>query len=411
MKRKATQREAARAIVQRLRDQGHEALFAGGCVRDLVLNREPKDYDIATDAVPQRVTELFPGAQQVGAQFGVVLIRHHGHAIEIATFRSDGEYQDGRHPASVTFSNPEEDALRRDFTINGMFYDPLKDRIIDYVGGQEDLRHGVIRAIGSPDARFGEDRLRMLRAARFAARFSFEVEPATAAAIRQSANYIRQISPERIRMELTMILTAPSRGLGWELLYDLGLANEVLENTAWTEQENTATRHRLEQFGPVECSEPLAWAAVFIKFGAVGAAERCRQLRCSNQNERDVRWLVTQLPRAAVCSEFELADFKLIMAHERFNDLLQLLEADVLAGKLGDAPLRAWRDHVAMIEPERIAPPPLVTGDDLIGMGLQPGPEFSRILIVVYRCQLNEEFSDRDSALTQARQVGGLAGL
>src|SRR5688572_21466071 len=216
-------RQDALAVVRRLRDAGHVAYFAGGCVRDQLLGLDPKDYDVATDAPPDRVRQLFSNTQAVGAAFGVILVRHRKSQIEVATFRTDGKYVDGRRPEGVVFTTAEEDAKRRDFTINGMFYDPVEERVIDYVGGQADLKHKLLRAIGNPDERFEEDHLRMLRAVRFAARFDLAVEPATGDAIKRHADHLPRISPERIAEELRWMLGDPSRRRAWPLLWELGL--------------------------------------------------------------------------------------------------------------------------------------------------------------------------------------------
>ncbi len=215
--------EATLSIMDSLRAAGHVALLAGGCVRDRLLGRIPNDYDVATNALPERVRELFPKARLVGVKFGVVLVHRFGHDIEVATFRSDGTYLDGRRPDQVTFGDDREDALRRDFTINGLFYDPFADRVIDYVAGQADLNARVIRTIGDPDIRFAEDHLRMLRAVRLSARLDFTIDPQTAAAISRLCANLRAISPERVWMELEQILTEPTRSEGWRLLNALGL--------------------------------------------------------------------------------------------------------------------------------------------------------------------------------------------
>src|SRR5688572_25076472 len=202
-------REDALAVVRRLRDAGHVAYFAGGCVRDQLLGLDPKDYDVATDAPPDRVRQLFSNTQAVGAAFGVILVRQRKSQIEVATFRTDGKYLDGRRPEGVVFTTAEEDAKRRDFTINGLFYDPVEDKVIDYVGGRADLERRIIRAIGNPDERFAEDHLRVLRAVRFAARFGFDIEPATASAVQSHARHLPRISPERVAEELRLMLTPP----------------------------------------------------------------------------------------------------------------------------------------------------------------------------------------------------------
>src|SRR5580693_7281598 len=217
----------AMAVLKRLRDSGHIAYFAGGCVRDSILGLEAKDWDVATDAPPDRVRELFISTQAVGAAFGVILVRSGKSIVEVATFRADGAYEDGRRPGSVRFTSAEEDARRRDFTINGLFLDPVENRVIDYVGGRDDLAARKVRAIGSPAERFGEDHLRLLRAVRFASRLGFDIEAATAEAIRSSAPRIKGISPERIAEELRLMLTAPTRNVAWRLLWQMGLAAEI----------------------------------------------------------------------------------------------------------------------------------------------------------------------------------------
>jgi poly(A) polymerase len=220
-----TEREFATDVVRRLRAAGHTALWAGGCVRDQLLGIEPHDYDVATDATPEQVQVLFRRTVAVGVSFGVVeVLGPRPHKVQVATFRSDGSYSDGRHPDAVVFSTPEEDARRRDFTVNGMFFDPLDRKVIDYVGGQEDLRHGVLRAIGDPAQRFAEDKLRLLRAVRFATRFSLTLDPATAHAIRAMAGEITVVSAERVAEELRKLLTDPRRADGMRLMDEVGLA-------------------------------------------------------------------------------------------------------------------------------------------------------------------------------------------
>ncbi|MHC4235073.1 MAG: CCA tRNA nucleotidyltransferase, partial [Planctomycetota bacterium] len=344
-------KEAAQAIVARLRGSGHTALFAGGCVRDLAMNREPKDYDVVTDALPEHVARLFRRTEKVGAKFGVVIVRLGGQMVEVATFRTDGDYADGRHPANVRFCDPGQDARRRDFTINGMFYDPAEQRIIDHVGGQEDLRCGLIRAIGDPAQRFAEDHLRMLRAVRFAARLSFEIDPATADAIRAAADRIRIISAERVRAELSMILADPTRHRGWELIHQTHLSRWLVEDSAWSDEEATDVAVRLGRL-PQHCDDALALAVVFRKYLPAEAAARCRKLTCSNQVVRRVTWLLERLPRLLSCEDFEPADFKFLMADPGCQDLLALAKAEIAGRGLADRPLQIWRRHTAEIRPQ-----------------------------------------------------------
>ena len=242
-----------------LRDAGHIAYFAGGCVRDLLLGIEPKDWDIATDAPPSRVRELFLSTQAVGAAFGVILVRHRRSVVEVATFRAEGPYLDGRHPSKVTFTTAEQDAQRRDFTINGLFLDPTEDRVIDYVGGQADLKAQRIRAIGDPDARFEEDHLRMLRAVRFAARFGFTIEQQTAAAIVAHAGQLKRISPERIAEELRMMLTSATRVDAWRMLWELQLLQVILRGLPEKPRRPYSDTHTPPLFPLIATGEPIGF--------------------------------------------------------------------------------------------------------------------------------------------------------
>lgn len=397
-------RQAAEYIVRQLRDAGHSAFFAGGCVRDLLLGRQPKDYDIATDATPDRVSGLFRRTEKVGAKFGVVIVRKWGHMVEVATFRSDGDYHDGRHPSTVSFSDLEHDAQRRDFTINGMFFDPLEDKLVDLVGGAEDLHRRVIRAIGDPGQRFAEDHLRMLRAVRFAARLSFDIDPGTMRAIRAVAHRLQSISAERVRAELAAILTEPTRMRGWELIHASGLSGWLVQDTAWTDAEAKLAASRLDAL-PDDCGEALAWAALLGKYAPDDASVRCRALTCSNSVTRDTAWLLEQLPRILACDRFETADFKLLMADPRIDDLVALMDADIRAGALNDEPARLWRQSTGQIPPDQVAPDPLVNGDDLATLGLKAGPAFARILTELYRRQLNGALTTRPAALQAASEL------
>jgi poly(A) polymerase len=253
-----TLRQAAEKAVRVLRDGGHTALFAGGCVRDMLLGAEPKDIDIATDAPPERVMALFRRTRAVGAKFGVVMTRIGRHEFEIATFRTESDYADHRRPDAVTFSTADEDAKRRDFTINGMFYDPLGEEVIDYVGGRADVDARLVRAIGDPNERLEEDHLRMLRAVRFAARLGFAIEAETYAAVQRHADRIRTISAERVRQELEQILTHPTRQRGWELVHASGLSAHLVEGVTWSDIEAEAVASRLGAL-PDEAWFPTAW--------------------------------------------------------------------------------------------------------------------------------------------------------
>jgi len=395
---KKSARQAAERIITILHQAGHAALLAGGCVRDLLLGAEPKDYDVVTDARPDRVVELFKRTDQVGAKFGVVLVRMWGHQIEVATFRADGSYADGRHPDSVVFGNELDDARRRDFTINGMFYDVSADRVIDHVGGRCDLEAGVIRAIGDPEARFAEDHLRMLRAVRFAARLQFTIDPASMEAIRANAHRLSTISAERIREELRWIVTDANRVTGWQLIQSTGLLNHLMSGVAWTDTEAAAAAERLGAL-PDDPVLYLCLAAALCHIGPDDAQAACRRAKCTNTECKAVGWLLTQLPRVRRHGNLDMADLKLLMADERFEALCALLRADLMAGSESLEAHAAVVERARAIPTDQIAPPPLVTGDDLLSRLVQPGPQYARILEAVYRAQLNREITDRPSAI------------
>jgi poly(A) polymerase len=397
-------REAAETIVKTLRGAGHVAYLAGGCVRDLLLGREPVDYDVVTDARPERVSSLFKRTEQVGAKFGVVLVRLRGVQTEVATFRAEGAYSDGRHPDAVRFGDPVEDAGRRDFTVNGMFYDLVDGTVIDHVGGRGDLEARVIRAIGDPDRRFTEDHLRMLRAVRFAARLGFTIEPGTFAAIRRQAHRLPIISPERIREELRLILCDRSRVAGWEMLVSSGLSEHLIPNVGWSSAERGAVSRRLASL-PDEAGFTTTLAALLSSRVPGEAEEACRRLRCSNHECHAVGWLLTHLPRVRVSERLKLADVKLFLADDRFDDLMVLLRADLTAA---GEPLTAYEDletRRQSIPADEVAPPPFVTGDDLLARNVPQGPAYSRILDAVYRAQLSGEVTTRYEALEMAAQL------
>ncbi len=402
MPQELTIQEAALAVVRRLREQGHQALWAGGCVRDMLLGCAPVDIDVATDATPERIVQLFRGTRKVGMQFGVVLVRQGRHWIETATFRTDVDYQDGRRPEHVVFTTAEHDAERRDFTINGLFYDPVEQRVIDYVGGRQDLTARIVRAIGEPDRRFAEDHLRLMRAVRFATRFGFAIEPVTTEAIRRQAERIKRISPERVREELEKMLSHVSRSQAVEQLAGLGLLQHLWPGPDWPRERLTAAVRRLAALPP-DTDFPLAMAALLHDVPARELEEVGRALRCSNQQIDELVWLVGSEPALHRAAAMSLAEFKRLLAHSRFGDLLELHRA-VLASRA--LPLTTYERAVAWresIPPEEITPPPLVTGDDLIAMGLQPGPRFGQILDVLYDAQLNRELITREAALERAR--------
>lgn len=399
-----TARQAAESIIRKLHDAGFEALLAGGCVRDLLLGQEPKDYDVATSARPEDVCKLYPKAQKVGAHFGVVIVGQFGHSIEVATFRKDGPYADGRHPDQVEFSTAREDAMRRDFTINGMFYDVLAGQPIDYVHGQEDLQAGVIRAIGNPEQRFEEDHLRMLRAVRFAARLGFHIEEETFEAICNRAHKIEEISAERIRAELEMILTDRNRAAGFDLLCAAGLLSHLWPGSQWSTATEKKSERALAAL-PAEARFPLALATLLYHREAAVASRICRDLTCSNKVREEVVWLLKGLRASSSEQVHTLADLKLLMAGPCFADLLHLFYAYLEAEGLPPAPAEQLRARAEAIPPDEVAPAPLVNGDDLLQLGLTQGPMFKKILDELYYRQLNLELRTREEAMTVAQHL------
>lgn len=404
MKRRISLREAALGVVRRLREQGHEALWAGGCVRDMLLGHQPTDIDVATDAPPERISELFTHTRKVGAKFGVVMVRQGRHWIETATFRTDLDYTDGRRPDGVVFTNAEEDARRRDFTINGLFYDPLEDRVIDYVSGRADLEAGVIRAIGEPARRFAEDHLRMVRAVRFATRLGFTIEPETAGAIREHAARITRISPERIREELDKMFRHPSRAEAVELIAELGLLAHLWPGSAWEDGDLDRAVAVLTAL-PRHADFVLSLAALLHGQPPPEARRITQALRCSNVQTGDMTWLVAHAPELDRAATMPLAAFKKLLAHDRFADLLSLHAAICAAEGRPLEANEAARRRREDIPPHQIAPPPLITGEDLIAQGLVPGPRFSEILERLYDAQLDEALHNRAEALEHLRRV------
>lgn len=403
---KRTPWDATLSVVHDLRKEGHTALLAGGCVRDRLLGLDPQDYDVATDAIPEVVCKIFPRAKLVGVKFGVVVVRRFGHAIEVATFRSEGAYSDGRRPDKVVFGGERDDALRRDFTINGLFYDPIADKVIDHVQGLADLKSKIIRAIGSPDIRFAEDHLRMLRAVRLSARLGFAIEPQTFAAIQSLAPHLRSISPERIWMELEQIFSDPSRTNGWTLLHELGLRPHLSD--AWPVDPVLDGRAGLRLAAlPQEKLDPaLPLAAVLAEMEPDQVSAIGRSLRLSNDLIGKVLWLVRHLSDAYQASNMELADFKILRASPNWGVLLDLFKADLCVTRADPSVYHAAQERGRLVPLALAAPEPLVTGDDLIRMGLTSGPKMGEILRAVYRAQLNETIETRDQAIAMARELG-----
>ena len=432
------QRQRAEAVVRRLREAGHQALLAGGCVRDLLLGRPPKDYDVATSATPPEVLALFPKALTVGQAFGVVIVVEETSEIEVATFRADRGYSDGRHPDAVTFTDARQDALRRDFTINGMFLDPETGQVVDHVGGQDDLRRRVIRAIGDPHQRFMEDHLRVLRAVRFAAELGFEIDPATAAAARELAPRIAGVSGERVAAELERLLTAPPAGRrrGLELMDDLGLLAILLPEVHAMKgvaqgpdvhPEGDVFVHTLLAVeGLREPTFELALAALLhdlgkprtavlrdgrwtfyghAELGEKMAEEVCRRLRLSNYQTGRVTWLVRQHMRLMNAQAMREARLKRLFAESGFADLAELWRADCIASGGTAEGFESLMARYRALGAEEVRPAPLVTGHDLIALGLEPGPAFRTILDELYDAQLEGRAATRDDALALARRI------
>lgn len=416
-------RDDALAVLRRLRQHGNIAYFAGGCVRDMLLGLTPSDFDVATDAPPARVRELFSQTQAVGAKFGVILVKHRASTVEVATFRSEGSYTDGRRPDSVRFTTAEEDAQRRDFTINGMFYDPIDDRVVDFVGGQEDLRTRTLRAIGNPDERFEEDHLRLLRAVRFASRFWLTIEPQTAEAVARHASLLKRISPERIAEELRLMLMPKTRLLAWPMLWRFGVAPEVLRfvpgprPSGFDETKSLLLRfsEKTLSFGQVLAAIALCYQlqasedsgdvrAFLIKQNVAKLVRAVRQaLRVSNEESDEMQAILLDVGLLLSDPAPSMAAMKRFLARPTAVATRRLL--DVLF-ELGHHAHRQWiRSELSALEQQPCAPTPLITGDDLTAMGLSPGPVFKRILDHVYDAQLENRVSTKADALKLARDL------
>ena len=427
---------AAQLIASKLRQHHFQAWLVGGCVRDLVLHRDPEDYDIATDARPDQLLELFPKSQLVGAQFGVILVD----GIEVATFRSDHSYDDGRRPASVTFErDARQDVLRRDFTINALLLDPLnmESPPVDYVGGLEDLRLGIIRAIGDPARRFDEDHLRMLRAIRFAARFGFQIEPATMAAIRELHARIARVSPERVRDELVRILTEGAARRGFELLDESGLLGDILPEIAAMKgvqqppqfhPEGDVWTHTLIMLEGLGSPTPELALGVLLhdvgKPGTFRVADRIRfdghvelgeriareilgRLRFSNAQIDQVVALVANHMRFKHVHEMRESTLKRMLRLDRFQEHLELhrLDCESSHGNLDN--YQFAKEKFEQSPPEVLRPARLLTGRDLIDAGYRPGPDFARMLEAAEDAQLESRIHTREQALDLVKSTFG----
>jgi poly(A) polymerase len=443
----------ARAFAERicatLRSKGYQAFLVGGCVRDILLGREPADYDVTTDALPAEVEELFPGSLTVGAKFGVVIVPEAAplspdaerSQVEVATFRADIGYSDGRHPDHVEYTkSPQADVQRRDFTINAMLLDPQTDEILDLVDGRADLTAGTIRAIGDPELRFGEDKLRMVRAVRFAARFGYSIEPFTLQAIQKLAPGINQISMERLRDELTKILTEGSARRGFELLDQTGLLVHLLPEIAkmkGVEQppqfhpEGDVWIHTLMMIGglPAGSSPTLAWGVLLhdvgkpptftppsgpsgrirfdrhVEVGLKMAEEICRRFRFSNEETEQILALVANHMRFKDVPQMKPSTLKRFVRMDRFDEHLELHRLDSLASHRMLDNYDFVTRFMADTPPEQVRPARLLTGDDLIALGLKPGPGFKALLYNVEEAQLNGTIQTHEEALTLAKAL------
>ena len=397
-----TEREFAIDVVRTLQKAGHTALWAGGCVRDELLGLPPHDYDVATSARPEQLRPLFRKRNEIGAHFGVVQVigpksdAGEWLTIEVATFRSDGTYTDGRRPDTVRYSSPEEDAARRDFTVNGMFFDPLAGELIDHVGGRADLDAKVLRAIGDPAARFTEDKLRILRAARMATRFALEIEPATHAAARAMATEIRVVSAERIAEELRKLLVHPNRARGLELLRTLALVPPLLPEVAtfgtWPYAVG-AVEHL-----PTASSFPLAFAAVLHRVGSTTAASVAERLKLSNVEAERLCWLVEKQNVLADAPTMRASVLKPLLVHPGIGELLALHRALAEAGGSGVAHVEFCERVLRDTPRAELNPAPVLTGEDLIARGLKPGPAFKRLLDAVREAQLDGAVTTKEQA-------------
>ncbi len=406
------QRAFAVEVVARLRDAGFTAYLAGGCVRDRLLGKVPKDYDVATDARPKEIRRVFRDRKTlaVGAAFGTITVvgPYGAGQVEVTTFRRDAAYSDGRHPDSVTFSSAEEDASRRDFTINGLFLDPLSEQVIDHVGGQEDLRRRLVRAIGDPHARIAEDKLRMLRAVRFAAVMGFELEEGTLVAVRQMADELILVSAERIAAEMARVLVDPHRAAGVRLLIEARLARGVLPELL--DEDDAPAPALARRLAVLErLREPgfaLALAALLSELVDAGRAEQvCWRWRLSNPVTDRTKWLVARRGALAGAPTQPWSVLQPVLIHPGAHDLVALGEAEAAAG-LGDSADVEYCRRILKRPRDQIDPPPLVTGNDLKALGIPSGPAYGRILQRLRDAQLDGKVHSREEALEAARELG-----
>ncbi|MHC4637714.1 MAG: CCA tRNA nucleotidyltransferase [Planctomycetota bacterium] len=392
-------RESAIKVVNKLRSRGFEALLAGGCVRDMLLCRRANDHDVATDARPGDVIRLFKRTLKVGAKFGVVIVLLRDKQVEVATFRTETGYADGRHPGKIEFSNAREDAARRDFTINGMFYDPLEKKVLDFVGGQRDLSNRIIRTIGKAEERFGEDYLRMLRAVRFSTQLGFEIEAKTFAAIRGNARNITRISGERICMELEGILVDTNRSAGMSLLARSGLADEIFPGLS-AEQINFAVK--VLGYLRKKVDFALSLTAFFVGCDTDFAVKSCKILKLSRNQEKHIKYLLANRGRL-LDNNMSLAQLKMFLAEPYFRDLFELQKAIQkvnVGGRKGIEPLIALRRRIKKLGDVELQPKPLLNGHELMSLGASPGARLGQLAEEMYIEQLEGVLQDK----TQAEQ-------
>jgi poly(A) polymerase len=440
VKRIMTLRDAAVEVVKKLRSQGFEAYFAGGCVRDHILKLQPKDYDVATSALPDQVENIFPKTVNVGKAFGVIRARLSNHEIEIATFRCEGKYLDGRRPSEVRFTSAKEDAQRRDFTINGLFYDPIKKTVLDYVHGQKDVRSGLIRCIGNPEHRFKEDHLRILRCVRFAAQLGFKIEPKTWRAVRKMTPKIRGVSAERIRDELNKLLTAPFALQGLKLLDRSGLLAKLLPEIVIMKGVNQPRQfhpegdvfvHTLKVFSMLrQPSMQLAWAALLHDVGKPPTFEKSRvrgklrirfpeharvgaemtdvilnRLKFSSADKNAIVSMVENHMTFKDVKQMRLSTLKRLMARPTFAEELKLHRADCLGCHGNVTNVRFLQRKQKEFSKQQVSPPKLISGQDLIAMGLDPGPLFGRILKAIEEAQLEGTLHTKEEALKHVKEL------
>jgi len=430
-------RGSAIKLVRRLQDAGYQAVFAGGCVRDRLLGIEPADYDIATSATPAQVESLFEDTIAVGRQFGILIVPVNGQHFEVATFREDGPYRDGRRPESVSFSDAKTDAGRRDFTINAMLEDPVSGQILDYVGGRADLEAGLVRAVGHPADRFAEDRLRMIRAVRFATRFDFQIDGPTFDAIAREPGALAEVSAERLGDEFRRILTEGGAKRGFKLLDRSGLLAVVLpEMLALKGCEQTPDQHPegdvfvhtlacIEQL-PAGCTQTLALGLLLhdiakaptaeirngrrtfyghSELGAEMAGAICARFRYSNETTERVQFLVAQHLRHCSARDMKESTLKRFLRQDGIDELLELTRMDALASSGDLSHYEFCKDKLDNLPPEKMSPPRLLTGHDLQALGFEPGPQFREILTALEDAQLEGEISDREGALALVKRL------